>query len=235
MGKNHHPDQEKAAYTPLIQGTGVDAVSIEQSATDFDLQDLEKQPATRRHITTIAVKMMLLVLALWGLTNLCWLAISALQPTAKAPSCSCGGTTVAEAISRGCVFTPLAISWLPPHCLDMEVADEFDKAGPGPDGVWEYYADPERKTSLNRTELGLLPDHDGIFYTTQDWHITHCTFNWRKRDRQQLTGVTLERRSSGLDHVAHCEKIFKMRGELTDIRTAAGVSLDADDLGETSL
>ena len=149
-------------------------------------------------------------------------------------SCSCGGTTVAEAIRRGCIFTPLAIAWLPPHCIDFELSDEFDVGGPGPNGEWEYWANVNRTVPLSREEMGLLADVDGVFYTTQDWHITHCTYTWRKHFRQNVTGVTIERRSNGLDHIWHCEKVFQIRAGLQDIATVAGIALDADDPGETN-
>ena len=74
----------------------------------------------------------------------------------------------------------------------MELANKFDKAGPSPEGSWEYWADPGRKRAFNRTEVGLLADYDGVFHTTQDWHITHCTFTWRKHYRQRWTGITIE-------------------------------------------
>jgi hypothetical protein len=50
-----------------------------------------------------------------------------LTSKAHSPLFAGGGTTIAEALYRGCVFTPLAFGWLPPHCLDKELAEEFDK------------------------------------------------------------------------------------------------------------
>ena len=147
-------------------------------------------------------------------------------------SCSCGGSTVAEALSRGCIFTELAIAWLPPHCIDFELAEEFGRSGPGPEGEWEYWADANRTVPLSNAELAMLGENDGLFWTTQDWHITHCTFNWRKQYRQRQTGVTMERRSSGLEHIDHCESIFRVRAGLNDIATVSGVALNADEAGE---
>ena len=233
VGRHHRFDHEKAAYMHLVQSADSDAGSIEGSGMSPNSPTPRAKPGTLQRIAIIVVKGLLLLLALWGLTHLGRLAVAAIRGPIESRSCSCGGTTVTEAISRGCIFTPLAIAWLPPHCLDMELANEFDKAGPGPEGSWEYWADPDRKRALNRTEVGLLADYDGVFYTTQDWHITHCTFTWRKHYRQRWTGITIERRSNGLDHIGHCEEIFRLRGGLTDIMTTAGIALDADDPGET--
>ncbi|MCJ1289384.1 hypothetical protein MMC34_000916 [Xylographa carneopallida] len=232
VGKQDQLDQEKAVYSHLIQES--ESSSIE----DVDDDTGETAPnATRnrvRHYLSITIKGLVLLLAIWGIASLGQRLMGALNPPLdpQKRSCSCGGTTTAEAIRRGCIFTPLAIAWLPPHCIDIELSDEFDISGPGPGGSWEYWADSHRQVALNRTEMGLLADTDGVFYTTQDWHIKHCTFTWRKHYQQRVTGVTIERRSNGLDHIGHCETIFRVRGGLTDIQTVAGIALDADDAGD---
>ncbi|KAI1077544.1 hypothetical protein F5B20DRAFT_551861 [Whalleya microplaca] len=151
------------------------------------------------------------------------------------PSCSCGGMTVAEAKRRGCVFTPLSISWLPPHCVDMELSDDFDKQGPGPNGEWDYWSDVNKTRRLTREEVGELADHNGMFYATHDWHLMHCVYTWMKHYRSKWTGVTIERRSNGLDHIGHCKEVLKVRSDLEAIKTVAGIALDADDPGKTEL
>jgi hypothetical protein len=236
--KQGHSDQEKAAYAHLVQNMDSDVGSIEDSGMDLDHPSTTQKPNALKTTLAIAAKVVCVVLALWGLASLVRIPMSAkhLPPRFEpdiSTSCSCGGTTVAEAMSRGCIFTPLSLSWLPPHCIDQELSDEFDRSGPGPDGAWEYWADRHRKVPLNRTEMGLLADNDGVFFATQEWHITHCTFTWRKHYRQKWTGVTVERRSNGLDHIGHCEDVFKVRGPLQDIMTIAGVALNADEVGET--
>ena len=232
-------DDEKAVYTHLVHEVDPDGVSLGDS-TDTLLPSPPQSTRTSvvKRFAGILVKAVLLLLAFWGLTSLGQLSISKLHAPVdpQSRSCSCGGTTVADAIANGCIFTPLAIAWLPPHCIDQELSDEFDASGPGPGGSWDYFADPEGTTKLNRTEVGLLADrHDGVFFSTQNWHVTHCTFTWRKHYRSKTTGVTIERRSNGLDHIGHCEEIFRLRGGLEDIMTMAGIALDADDPGETSL
>jgi hypothetical protein len=171
------------------------------------------------------LKGILISFAFWGLYNLGESTISKLH---KPVSCSCGGTTVAEAKARGCVFTPLALGWLPPQCLDLELSDEFDKQGPLPGGEWPYWADRNGTTPLTREEMGYLGEVDGVFYTTQEWHIKHCMYTWRKHYRSKFTGITVEQRSNGLDHIRHCEGIMLYRAPLDGIRTVAGVELNAD-------
>lgn len=108
----------------------------------------------------------------------------------------------------------------------MELAAEFDEAGP--DGHWEYWADPNATIPMTREELALLADSGEVFYTTQEWHITHCMFTWRKQYRSQFTGTIIEARSNGIRHIEHCESIVKIRQPLEKIWTHAGIELNAD-------
>ena len=189
---------------------------------------------------TIFSKSIRFLFTIWGLVFLANWSFSTLKPPSHHPhhlphqpakqpvSCSCGGTTVAEAKARGCKFTPLAIAWLPPACLDEQLADEFDLAGPG--GKWEYWADLNATIPMTREEVSMLPDQgpEAVFYTTQEWHVMHCMYTWRKHYRSQFTGVTIEARSNGIEHIKHCEKIVRDRHPLEAMWTMAGIELNAD-------
>lgn len=121
----------------------------------------------------------------------------------RVSDCDCG-TSTAEAEAMGCSFDTLAMAWLPPYCLDPELSTSFDHAGPGIAGSWTYYADRFGDQVLNRTELSMLADSGKPFYATQEWHITHCTFSWKKQFRAQTTGVTMEDRYFRIQHIEHC-------------------------------
>jgi hypothetical protein len=109
----------------------------------------------------------------------------------------------------------------------MELSDEFDKAGP--EEGWPYWADVNGTIPLTREEVGAIADiPGGVFYTSQEWHVTHCMYTWRKHYRSKWTGVTVERRSNGLDHIRHCEKIVTAEHPLKEIWTMAGIELNAD-------
>lgn len=171
-------------------------------------------------------QLLVLGLTLWGVANLGRRTFNVSIVRSGPPSCSCGGSTSAEAIKRGCIFTPMAVAWLPPQCLDMELSAEFDEAGP--DGKWHYWKDANGTVFMSWEEMAMLPDSDGVFYTTQEWHIAHCMFAWRKHYRSQLTGTVIEARSNGIRHIAHCEGIMKMEQPLDALRTRAGTELNAD-------
>ena len=218
-------DAEKIDYDPLLQGNDNDYCS--------NGEDSSSRSATRSRIhhvksaLSVIAKALLLCLALWGAANIGRRTFNISIAASEQRSCSCGGTTVAEAISRGCIFTPLAIAWLPPHCIDMELANEFDKASR--DGEWEYWADPNGTIPMTRHEVSMLADTEGaVFYTTQDWHVTHCVYTWIKHYRSKSTGVTIENRSNGLGHIKHCEGILRNDHRLGEIFTRAGIELNAD-------
>ena len=218
-------DPEKINYDPLLQGSDNDSCS--------NGEDNSPHNAMRSRIDHIKSALrvtagaLLVCLALWGVANIGRRTFNISIAASGQRSCSCGGTTVAEAISRGCIFTPLAIAWLPPHCIDMELANQFDRAGP--DGGWEYWADPNATIPMTRYEVSMLADTEGaVFYTTQDWHVTHCVYTWMKHYRSKSTGVTIENRSNGIEHIKHCEGILRNDHRLEEIFTKAGIELNAD-------
>ncbi|KAI0149863.1 hypothetical protein F4776DRAFT_603600 [Hypoxylon sp. NC0597] len=122
--------------------------------------------------------------------------------------CDCG-RTIREALLRDCVYDTLSTAWLPPYCRDDKLTAEFDQAGPGPEGAWEYFADKEGKTPLNRTQVAALGEIGGSFWASRDWHIAHCLFYWQKYYRMRDTGIVLEKRFDSLHHVKHCGRLIR--------------------------
>lgn len=264
---------EKEAYNdlPLSDRESEETLLKEDS---IEIVQPSPMPSILHRVAVITGRTILILLSVWGLISIYTMAADRIAHSRNSsekfapslyPSCSCGGTTVAEAKRRGCIFTPLAIAWLPPHCVDseypkychpdeaeinrsrnilrgisnmdvlVELANDFDKQGPGPNGEWDYWSDMNMTRRLTREEVGYLADINGVFYATQDWHVTHCVYTWMKHYRSKWTDTTVERRSNGLDHIAHCKDVLKIRGGLQDIRTVAGIALDADDPGRTEL
>jgi hypothetical protein len=130
-------------------------------------------------------------------------------------------------MSLGCIPKPLAITRLTPHCIDMELANQFDTAGPK--GIWDFWADPNATIQMTREEVSSLADKIGpIFYTTQELHVTHCVYTWMKQYRSKTTGVTIENRSNGLDYIKHCEGIIRRDKQMGTTFTKPGIELNAD-------
>lgn len=80
-------------------------------------------------------------------------------------SCSCG-TSMAEAMAMDCQYDILSSAWLPPRCRGEEVSAEFDKASPGPDGAWSYFADANGTNLIDPSTLGLLTNTRRAYYAT---------------------------------------------------------------------
>ena len=212
-GKDH--ELEGSGYERLLHAGG------KEDENDLDVPP--KQPR-RSRILCLIKKTIIAALAVYGLINASLVVYQALPE--KPVSCYCG-RSLAEALSLGCKFDGVAGAILPPHCRDDKLTAEFDRSSSeNPDGSWTYWADPHKKQRLNESELIFRFEP---FYASQEWHIFHCTYNWRKKFRPQIPGVDGE--DSSEDHVGHCEKIFKMRKPLHDIATV--MSRHEEEAGES--
>jgi hypothetical protein len=215
------------------------AEDVVESERAIDLEDLEKEgemkredylnPAMRQHSTWLSIltKVILALFAIWGLVDVAhrsWIVVRH-----KEISCNCG-ESVQEAISRGCRYDSLAAAWLPDHCRDDELLEEFERSGPNPDGSWSYYADRDKNETMSLKDVSLLPNTGGHFFTTHEWHIVHCSFYWRKMFRAPITGVTIEKRYDRPMHLKHCMKMFLARDPLEKMAAEAGVALHSDRL-----
>ncbi|KAH8805172.1 hypothetical protein F5884DRAFT_708406 [Xylogone sp. PMI_703] len=212
---------------------------LDNSPADSDEKDLEYPVAisSKKHRRFNDSRIFVYILFLWK-TIICLLAVygiislvrqwsHAAQP--KTPlSCNCGHS-VDEAISMGCKYDPLAAAWLPDHCRDKELSEEFDKAGPGPNGSWSYYSDKYGTRQLNVTEISYYANNRSAqYWSTYEWHVVHCIFYWRKQFRARFTGVTVEKRFDTEAHIKHCGKMFMLRKPFNFIDTFQGASLYSD-------
>lgn len=126
--------------------------------------------------------------------------------------CWCG-TSDEEAVAMGCIWDHIAVDWLPPHCVDHELLAEFDVAGSGPGGKWPYYVSSIQKaarlteaqrTPVDLTEIDQLARQGKDYWTTVEWHISHCLFTWRKQVRSAGGGVSVEPWNDKEAHASHC-------------------------------
>lgn len=131
----------------------------------------------------------------------------------KRLSCNCG-ESVAEARANGCKYDSISAAWLPPYCRDDALAEEFNHAGPGPNGEWEYYTDINKTRRLSLEEISLLADNGGFFYMTQQWHVRHCHFVWRMQFRARWTKIHVSLRDDNEHHIMHCMMMAEKRDPL---------------------
>ncbi|KAJ6142705.1 hypothetical protein N7471_002158 [Penicillium samsonianum] len=172
---------------------------------------------------TFTKSCLLYSLAIWGAFTIIANPLQAIEIPFKSRisssieprGCDCG-ESVAEAISRGCRFDGLAMAWLPEHCLDDELAEEFNTMGDGSNGTWIYYADRERTIQIDPNEVAALGDRPEVLvHMSVQWHTIHCIFYWRKQFRTRSNGKIVEPRSDSEHHIKHCGEIFLSPGSGT--------------------
>jgi hypothetical protein len=141
--------------------------------------------------------------------------------------CACG-KTIEDAIARDCSFDAYAAAWLPHECIDHELSNQFDQAGPGQNGEWPYFLDTAGNSPINKSEVALQAGKPAVFvHTTHEWHIVHCQFYWRKLLRSKETGVIVEARYDRLGHVKHCGQVALSRHDLNHIDTMFPIVLNS--------
>ncbi|EQL03602.1 hypothetical protein OCS_00682 [Ophiocordyceps sinensis CO18] len=149
----------------------------------------------------------------------------------KAISCDCGAS-IEEAAALGCKYDTLSVSWLPPQCREDQLTAEFDQAGPG--GEWHYWADRNMTEPLTVQQVGALaakPIDQAQFWTTFGWHVSHCSYYWRKEYRMRQRGLEVEHRYDRESHIQHCHMAFMSRAPLNETNTKAAVGLGGDRVG----
>ncbi|KAK7995224.1 hypothetical protein PG990_013997 [Apiospora arundinis] len=180
-------------------------------------QSLRAQDWSPTKVILVAV---VSLLAIWGAIDISSQALQWAQRQdifgggeTRSP-CWCG-TSDEEAVAMGCTWDHIAVDWLPPQCVDRDLVAEFDVAGSGPGGNWPYYVSdtPHRKTSLltetqrtpvNLSDIDQLAREGKDYWTTVEWHISHCLFTWRKQVRSAAGGVSVEPWNDKEAHASHC-------------------------------
>ncbi|KUJ15247.1 uncharacterized protein LY89DRAFT_564653, partial [Mollisia scopiformis] len=121
--------------------------------------------------------------------------------------CYCG-KSVEEAKSLGCKYVTMSAAYLPPHCRDDELDEEFSRLGHKPDGSWTYHSDFERNHETDVADIATWAGSEKRFYTSWEWHVMHCLFYWRKLHRAQFSDVMIEPRFNNDGHLHHCAKLI---------------------------
>ncbi|KAG9240415.1 hypothetical protein BJ878DRAFT_430339 [Calycina marina] len=83
----------------------------------------------------------------------------------KRLSCNCG-ESVAEAKTMGCKYDSIMAAWLPPYCRDDDLTAEFEHAGFGLNGEWDYFSDIDKTRKMTLEEVSMLADTGGVFFVT---------------------------------------------------------------------
>ena len=126
---------------------------------------------------------------------------------------SCGNSSH-EALSLGCSFDVIAFAWLPERCFDKELVDDFLALR---DWSWYLDAGAQQTADFASVAAGAYDE----LYVTQEYHMYHCTYMWRKMHRAILAGRVLDGYIGDMHHTAHCElQILDRSRTLDEIGTA---------------
>jgi hypothetical protein len=127
------------------------------------------------------------------------------------------GNSPQDAKTRGCQYSIVLHAWLPESCLTE--ADTEDAKDMYEGSEW-YYESGASGQNLTLEELGA-GDYPW-FYTTMDWHSTHCMYVWKRLHRVVLDpSQELDSYTAGEHHTHHCVDMIAGGRSLDDehIRT----------------
>ncbi|KAF2217657.1 hypothetical protein CERZMDRAFT_11100, partial [Cercospora zeae-maydis SCOH1-5] len=168
-------------------------------------------------------------LAIWGTISIIWQVWNAVRPKRDDLSCACG-ESIAEARTRNCIYDPLQLAWLPPHCRDDETTEQFRNAAPAEfqyNGTWPYYREINNILHrISEDEVALMADTGEVYHTIHAYHLSHCAYNWIKEVRAPETGIVIPRRARGIQHAHHCAVVATENVTLDLIDTASKVRLN---------
>jgi len=109
------------------------------------------------------------------------------------------GHTAEDAVARGCEFDQVTTSWLPPRCIDRELQEEFlTTIRPG---GWRFWAQDDQTQEHDAEQLGWVTDE---IWATNEWHMWHCLYVWRKLARAVRNGKPIDGSTLSLTHTDHC-------------------------------
>ncbi|KAK4223650.1 hypothetical protein QBC38DRAFT_516497 [Podospora fimiseda] len=223
--------------------------------SDLDSSLSLKHQPSNRHTLSFLFHPIIYLFAIWGFISLSFGIIQTVfpdsssstktldvyRPSTLAPgltSCLCGANPT-EAISLNCVYDTLSSAWLPPYCRDAELTAEFERSGPGPNGEWTYYADPDGKHIISVEQVAALGGTaHPFFYASRRYHIAHCLFYWQKYWRMRDTGVVMEEMYDSLRHAKHCGRLVLNKPpevevliEVPVVMNGSGLLIGGEDVG----
>ena len=110
------------------------------------------------------------------------------------------GHTASEAKSSGCIFDMMMMEWLTPSCSDKELLEEFRSIQ-----TLEAFADQNLTEPLDETALSQRTNWSFI---SNELHVRHCAFSWRKLHRALENGWEVEEFILSSGHTSHCAKVI---------------------------
>lgn len=131
------------------------------------------------------------------------------------------GVNITTAIANNCTFSAMSNNWVPSLC-DTYAMLESTLSPDNPFGAFTWYTDLNltRPVSDLREHLiqRSLSSEPAIAYTTEYWHLAHCSYMMRvglaaaKRVADGERNVWVHSKAIDQEHLAHCAKITAAHG-----------------------
>ena len=112
----------------------------------------------------------------------------------------CGNSTE-EARALGCIYERVTMSWVPPACYDATLDDEWNHFG-----NWSLFDDPSATIPLS-VEQVKSGEYE-MLYTDVEWHLSHCTYAWKKMHRAFSEKRPLDSPTWKYAHTEHCSRLL---------------------------
>jgi len=123
------------------------------------------------------------------------------------------GNSSDDARALGCHFDIMSFTWSHPRCFDKKLMDEFLSLK---NWTWWDETDQNDGKPVPFKEVSL-GQHTRL-YVSWEYHITHCTFMWKKMHRAVLAGRPLDSYVGRIEHTMHCTKTLLERNWALDDR-----------------
>jgi hypothetical protein len=119
------------------------------------------------------------------------------------------GNSVDEALATECHFDIMSFCWLPSPCYDGELSNEFQSLR-----EWSWYLDANGTKPVTR-EAALNGTYQNL-YVSNEYHLLHCTYMWRKLHRAVLGAgkAAIDSYIGNYAHTAHCETMIANQGHM---------------------
>jgi hypothetical protein len=142
-------------------------------------------------------------------------------PRTHLPRLSCGNSTT-EALAIGCTFDPLSVTWLPQRC-QRHGTEAFAEYPDTHNTTWKYWYDKEGKNQIPDQQSLAALGGNGIYWTTQREHLTHCVYMLLRVHHAMETGDRIDRLGRSYDHSKHClMMLLSMRNQTNDDKITTG-------------
>lgn len=136
------------------------------------------------------------------------------------------GSSPSEARAAGCTFDIVSFNWLPDRCYDAELSEVFEKQL-----EWEWFLDVNQTLPVSKAEVAT-GEHP-VLYVTWNYHITHCTYMWKKMHRSIIKGQlnSIDMYIGNYNHTEHCSHMLLSRRNVSLSTINTGIRVKYPDCG----